>query len=924
MTAIVSHSPLERFLLFDTIYSHDDTSPSFNALSESLKNHEALREQENGDITRLDPEALKALYLGVIREGTQESGLKVDEHNVTQENQEEADPRTPTPPISESIEQASHQKHLLPDLLHRLYFQYRDHAIKEIEEDERQYRTLKDEIEEIHRKKRDGQIQEQPPARRNSRGISSIQHLLQHDPAEDKAAPREASPPIKSPQLHLDQVQPSENIIEDQSGLSLPNETAIPSTLPPPPATTTSTPESRPQSSVSLQESPPFYAAPQQSTQAYPITSPKSDISHRPTLPSHQMRPNLAPSPSTRLSQGPLPTPDRGPSNSPIILPPPRGMPHPGSPPGPLETLADMAGQQYRGRQPLPPRSAQVPAGQHVPPYHPYSSRPYGYYEGHPSYSSAYSPYSQNSGSPYTNPNPPSYSPYGPTATNPVPHAQHANATYQSYPQYSPYGHAPHYPHTPRHTALGPPAYPASAQQTPVTGSNGPGPLKPSPIITSTSSFKSTPLPSSIKTGPRPGPDEISPISDHAPSLPPSPTIAKKLPSSPAAGKRVKNPRRTAAKANPARQGSTASRRGGRRGSTTSRRSTRSQSASSPVVNESDKFARASQRMVKNEPPATPAADTADETASVISTTADETTGTRKSARHRRDTMRGIEAVEALRPSTATKRKRGNTEGTSAEPPTSTPAVQSSTSEPKPLEGQVTGARNFPRTSATIMSQITSHRLAGMFAKPLTAKEAPGYNDLIYRPQDLKSIKGAITAGNRALVAADSSGENNVTLPTTADVVPPKGIVNAAQLEKELMRMFANAVMFNPDPKRGVGPSFGGKEARHVPRRLEDEEADELGENEDEGKRKERGEEGGVVGDTREVYEAVERSVENWRVAEDWGGLSGTPARGAGAKAGGVRMRGGEETEADEAADEATPEAPAASPVVAMGRRRRR
>lgn len=285
--------------------------------------------------------------------------------------------------------------------------------------------------------------------------------------------------------------------------------------------------------------------------------------------------------------------------------------------------------------------------------------------------------------------------------------------------------------------------------------------------------------------------------------------------------------------------------------------------------------------------------------------------------------MRGMEATEAILGSTVTKRKRASTHGTSAESPTSTPALQPSTSEPKSTEEKIIGARNFPRMSATIINEITSHRLAGMFAKPLTEKDAPGYKGLIYRPQDLKSIKGAITAGNRALVAADSSGENNVELPAMPDLVPPKGIVNSAQLEKELMRMFANAIMFNPDSKRGVGPSFEKKEAKHVPKRLEDDEADELGQADGDEEENER-EEGGVVADTREMYEAVEKSVENWRAAEDWVGTSGTPARGAAVKGEGARSRGGKETEADEAADEQTPEIQMETPPVVAGRRRRR
>jgi len=36
-----------------------------------------------------------------------------------------------------------------------------------------------------------------------------------------------------------------------------------------------------------------------------------------------------------------------------------------------------------------------------------------------------------------------------------------------------------------------------------------------------------------------------------------------------------------------------------------------------------------------------------------------------------------------------------------------------------------------------------------------------------------------------------------VTTPATTAVTPPRGIVNSQQLEKELFRMFANAVMYN-------------------------------------------------------------------------------------------------------------------------------
>ena len=180
------------------------------------------------------------------------------------------------------------------------------------------------------------------------------------------------------------------------------------------------------------------------------------------------------------------------------------------------------------------------------------------------------------------------------------------------------------------------------------------------------------------------------------------------------------------------------------------------------------------------------------------------------------------------------------------------------------------------------MNDITAHKLASMFAKPLTEREAPGYKDLIYRPQDLKSIKSAIVAGSRAVAsvaenagtssagggdaaspgiagstptAARTSSSSTLWLPEREDLIPPKGIVNSAQLEKELMRMFANAVMFNPDPKRGVGPAFRTRsKSSNSQMEIGGDDA--------------AVEEGGVVHDTREMCREVERRVSEWRAAE--------------------------------------------------------
>lgn len=146
----------------------------------------------------------------------------------------------------------------------------------------------------------------------------------------------------------------------------------------------------------------------------------------------------------------------------------------------------------------------------------------------------------------------------------------------------------------------------------------------------------------------------------------------------------------------------------------------------------------------------------------------------------------------------------------------------------------VIAPRHFSRMCNPIMNDIGSHKHASTFTTAVKSKDAEGYYEIIKRPTDLKTIQKAIAAGGRVVAAAASSDTpggspggagGTVELPLSADVVPPKAIVNSAQLEKELMRMFVNAVMFN-----------AGEE--------------------------------GVVQDAREMFESVQSSVSSWRTAE--------------------------------------------------------
>ncbi|GKT56740.1 WD domain-containing protein [Colletotrichum tofieldiae] len=142
---------------------------------------------------------------------------------------------------------------------------------------------------------------------------------------------------------------------------------------------------------------------------------------------------------------------------------------------------------------------------------------------------------------------------------------------------------------------------------------------------------------------------------------------------------------------------------------------------------------------------------------------------------------------------------------------------QDTPTEPLPLPTaptHVLWTRQFGRVSAAALDQISAHRFANQFANPIRERDAPGYKTLILQPQDIKSIRAAITHGNRAATEAAKAlpdgdpGTGSVLLPISDDLVPPKSIINSAQLERELVHMFSNAIMYNLNPSRGPGPAF--------------------------------------------------------------------------------------------------------------------
>ncbi|MCJ1343887.1 hypothetical protein MMC31_002085 [Peltigera leucophlebia] len=692
-----------------------------------------------------------------------------------------------------------------------------------------------------------------------------------------------------------------------------------------------------------------------------PQLPPSPDTSHR--IPHHPISPAtnqqvsfpppqpqaVAPSSASPHPQKlSVPSPDRSPQ-SPITLPPLAGVLRSTvSPLVPLETLADMAGQQpykqsnpIRGGHPavVQPHPIQLPTPRNYPvPLYPY-------YDTQQSYGAPYSPYGHSPMPSYHRVTPHSMPPYQGTASSPgrgpvygnVPYYPHPTPSYSQYAAYS--SQSPSFPQTPQNQFNRNPAPRFHDIHTPLPGGSGRSrPPRPSPINTSTTStrWKNVELPGSVRspTSPeRPGPGEISPLSEKSPSPFPE-TLPETFPQEtfPHQSMQIDSPTSTKGRGRGGRgrargrgkSGSVRGRgRGGRAGSTvptapastipdsaharTRSHSILSHTEDAPIDSRTstkpDLVATPSDNKIstKHELVATPsdnktstkpklvATPVADEDSPATETTMDEESrqSVRQSTRPRRATLRSLDNADL---DLASKKRKL----TPPESPVRSPSPSSSSNISRP--NFILGSRNFARTSATIMNDISAHKLASLFAKPLTDRDAPGYKNLIYRPQDLKSLKSAIGAGGRALAAAvdgssaadagsplpqqgsmtssNNARSSTVWIPATVDVVPPKGIVNSAQLEKELMRMFANAVMFNPDPKRGFGPAFRERSGRdhhylqlgesgladHNDKSREEEEHPAIAADDEE--------EGGVVKDAREMFAAVERSVTNWRAAE--------------------------------------------------------
>ncbi|KAI6865507.1 hypothetical protein D0864_00085 [Hortaea werneckii] len=873
---------------------------SFNRISDQLKSIPLVRNDPAYNEARLTPDALQDCYLRLVKEEAKKDLLRDQDEAATLTNGEVSPGsrkrKAPSPTIP-TVQEAAKYPHLIPRLVERLYQSYRDHTISQIREQERMHERLSRDIEEITAGAWDDRLLKQRPdsatqsPRPSIAAHSQIAITQQNNvpPATSASAspvsqPSQAdttkAPPKKYSQASIDAVM--NHGPEPQPNTSGHRRTSSNTQLPPLSEMAPHSPRYGIPSKVPPMGSQMPAQAQHQQRPSHPgYAQSPTQMHHSPyTQPAHvhaAQSPQLQNSMS-RSSASPRP-----------ILPPPPGMHLP--PPSPVQHSGPPPPHQghHMPYQPSPAyaqphrssvgRSAQ---DQRPPPaYPPQGPHTPGYYTPippHPPYQNPRMPYQ-----PQPSPQTPGYAPQPPNQPQrpgrelppfSLDPAQPGKAIRQ------PYAQQPHPAQGPPTQAPIPaqhqrPAYPQpSYRQAPATAPRAPP--QQSKLISNILAGLATP-PRSKQSSQRPlWKNEGSPAPSQLPHRPEAePLSPVRRRAGPVPSVHVPNLRDDSSQEpnelltpdfKPNRPKRTRHTRGGSPGSTASSKSadlthgrTRSHSASTATGEQSN-----SRADVKREP-STPA-----------------------EAPERAESVREPSVTPASGP--MTRKRRGTTQSHHhhQQPPSKRKRQQSplrgeheaeddgTTPPPPPRPNTILATRNFAKVASAMMNDIASHKHAVYFSQGVRDKDANGYSDIIKQPQHLKSIRAAITAGTRAVnagaaastAAATSSsttphqpppsvdspsaaapttpsvlsaskapdGSTTFELERSVDLLPPKAIVNAAQLEKEVYRMFANAVMFNPG-------------------------------------------EDGLVADTREMFADVERGMREWRGAES---SSGTNSGGAG------------------------------------------
>ncbi|MBE7179898.1 MAG: hypothetical protein INR71_01615 [Terriglobus roseus] len=812
-----AYTPLESLLLFTHLRAQGADHAAFRTISQLLIDNPTVSADPRFDSGRLSADALSDFYLRLLKEEVK-SDLERAVAAAQPDLHNGSKKRKAASPSLPTVQEASQHVHLIPQLVTKLYARYRSHQLREIREQERRYELLQREVREIEQGQWDERLQ---------REVQKGQWDALLSRAGQQNGLRNGAPAAEEPAAKAQ----GGNAQASAQG-----------------------PPGKPDATVKPVSQGAVLPADEQPAQKAPRLSPSP-------------RPGEAKSPVPRTTAMPPPSSTQRLAPQPPPGPPLQAAPPYGSSPGPAPWPP--AGPY----QPPTPRQQQSPhAGPANVPYSPYSKGasplaspspgPTGHPSSHPPPVSAFNkppqppsshrpprvggielpPFQINS-PPVTKPPfqqpapPPGFSPVPPPGQNAQPYVRQADGRMVPLPPRSmldgilknlsknrkqSYGHK-----TKWKTPVGP-SLPSVELPLPERESLSPPPPKPASKAVMGQQTKKQPTPS---------------VENDSDSRRP-----------------VGRTRRT-------RGGSVAS----SAVASSMRGRTRSQSVTSHMSLDNDSV---SGRRVKPEP-STPAGTDEDVTVTIEASPGGPTQRGRRSAAQHLPLSR--------------KRRRSLHD-------TSEPSESSQEPLPPPAAPatHVLVPRNFARICNPVLNDILSHKHASLFSNPVKERDAPGYSELVLRPQDFKSIKAAISQGSKSVAAmlsdalpaqgtpssAAAAASGHVRLPVSADLLPPKAIVNPSQLEKEITRVFANAAMYNV------------------------------------------GDDDPVVQDAREMFESVRKSLSDWRSVERAAEPGSVPVLTLPAS-GAARGREVEDSE-DEVAPPPPPPPPAASEGgTAAGKRRK-
>lgn len=851
-TSLTAYTNLESLLLFQSLSYYGTTNQSFVKISDLLKSIPSITADKKFQSGRLSPDALRTFYLALLNDEWRSelhNGIRdTDGQNGDVRSSRKRKAPSPTLP---TVQEAAQHAHLIPKLVEKLYARYRTAISLEIRDDEDRYERLQKELQSIERGDRDNDLVDRANGKSPTSRSPSLPRkspLVQQRPLPQSPRPHptsQESTKVATPISHQPDVsgglaQDPQNgqARVDHNAKSIPKPSSLPQPFPGAPSgSSTANPQ---QSRTPL----PVTAAPGPTFSQAQVTNPAYDVpppgQHRSPYPpqliqtqGHVPRP-VASSGNPQAPNQSHPPPHPQPT---AILPSP-ARPHTQFQPG--QTFPGGGAPQYGPVSPSPQSLSS--------PRNPIQYPPTGFAPG-PQSPGVQTP--QHQRHLYTYPGQSHYVP--PQAGQPPPQGGFMLPPFQVSPQDPSRAHqpmTPQYPHvsTPVGRQISPltkvassasssqhPLQQFSHQAYPPRGSfSTPSNLRASISAASTPrSAKTVWKASVIKSsgGPPPPRPEYLPIDDIEPldqskqaltkgktsrrsrtkskakekDPEPDPDPEEPIPQieerPPEAEPRQGRSRRKAA-LKKARPGSVTSSQAGA--------SVRERSRSQSVISHTE----------------TVAADNESQTGTHVKS-------------ERGASIDVIEEDPLETPTQPmTRRRGGNVQALQTRSRKRTAREASlPESEDQPgtpgLPKVVVAPRHFSRMCVPIMNDIGSDKHASLFSTAVRAKDAEGYYDIIKRPTDLKTIQKAVAVGAKTVAAAavdtptgsPGGGGGIVELPISSEVTPPKAIVNSAQLEKELMRMFVNAVMFN-----------AGEE--------------------------------GVVEDARHMFEDCQQKISNWRNAE--------------------------------------------------------